>query len=67
MLRRKIMDSKQRLYERYIGMFNLLAYMIENKDFDVINIMEQINEQIEKLESEGYDSFDLSELLVVLN
>jgi hypothetical protein len=41
--------------------------MIENKDFDVINIMEQINEQIEKLESEGYDSFDLSELLVVLN
>ncbi|MFA5557882.1 MAG: hypothetical protein WDA59_00275 [Methanofastidiosum sp.] len=61
------MDSKQRLYERYIGMFNLLAYMIENKDFDVINIMEQINEQIEKLESEGYDSFDLSELLVVLN
>jgi len=63
MLRRKIMDSKQRLYERYIGMFNLLAYMIENKDY----IMEQINEQIEKLESEGYDSFDLSELLVVLN
>lgn len=57
------MDSKQRLYERYIGMFNLLAYMIENKDY----IMEQINEQIEKLESEGYDSFDLSELLVVLN